>query len=348
VSSAGQVTGVSYRYQAYGVSTTYGTETDINASELGFTGALKLSEGILHMGARDYWPQMGRFLQPDTVDLRRYTYAAGDPLNRIDPTGHTADDPGGTAGSVSVTPQEGVVGVGGPLGGIAVLGYYGITHYKDIGNWIGGAASWVKNGAGNVANKIGNFFGGLFGDLFGGGPPPPPTAIPTPSTSPDLRERIERHDERDPPTPTSGVDDNEVDTYYTLLTAYRSATEGPVQGLINIKENSKGMARFDYGWNGQGGNTWTRNGVKMDADQFGNYIAGFQGAAYDQAYNTSSGFSILPVAKNIVESAGILYHLMGLTKAHNDPFDHTGMPMIQAGERDGAVFRDDPQGGLWP
>ena len=31
---------------------------------------------------------IGRFLEPDDVDARRYTYASGDPLNRLDPIGH--------------------------------------------------------------------------------------------------------------------------------------------------------------------------------------------------------------------------------------------------------------------
>ncbi len=71
-----------------GVSVVGGAETDATASELGFTGALKLSEGVLHLGSRDYWTVIGRFLQPDDVDPRRYTYASGDPSNRIDPSGH--------------------------------------------------------------------------------------------------------------------------------------------------------------------------------------------------------------------------------------------------------------------
>jgi len=80
--------GVSYRYLPYGtLDKVAGIESDSAGSELGYGGALRLSEGILHMGARDYYPQLRRFLQPDTIDLIRYGYVHGDPANHIDPSG---------------------------------------------------------------------------------------------------------------------------------------------------------------------------------------------------------------------------------------------------------------------
>jgi hypothetical protein len=39
---------------------------------------------------------MRRFLQPDTIDLRRYAYAAGDPVNLVDPSGQYDGEPGTT------------------------------------------------------------------------------------------------------------------------------------------------------------------------------------------------------------------------------------------------------------
>ena len=86
--TAGGATGVSYRYLPSGaVDKTIGTEADENASELGFIGGIKLSGGLVHLRARVYSPLARRFLQPDTLDVRRYTYSHGDPLNFYDPTG---------------------------------------------------------------------------------------------------------------------------------------------------------------------------------------------------------------------------------------------------------------------
>jgi len=86
----GAQVGVSYRYLPSGAldkDKVVGTEADENTSELGFTGGLRLSSGLIHLKARVYSPLLRRFLQPDTIDPRRYTYARGDPLNYIDPTG---------------------------------------------------------------------------------------------------------------------------------------------------------------------------------------------------------------------------------------------------------------------
>ena len=88
-STAGGILGVGYRYDVYGkLTNTAGTLTDAATSDLGYTGALKLSEGLVYLNARTYDPGLRRFLQPDNVDSRRYTYAGGDPINSTDPSGH--------------------------------------------------------------------------------------------------------------------------------------------------------------------------------------------------------------------------------------------------------------------
>ena len=73
----------------------------------------------------------------------------------------------------------------------------------------------------------------------------------------------------------------------------------------------------------------------MNADQFGNYMAGFEGAAYDHFYFWTTGLITAQVA---VEIYGIKYHITGQTKAKNDPWDKTGRPDIRRGERDGWSF----------
>jgi RHS repeat-associated protein len=93
-SLAGGKPGASYRYTPYGaldVSQGVMAETE---SELGYTGARRLSGDLVNLNARVYDPRMRRFLQPDDVDIIRYTYVAGDPINRTDPTGHQGH-PGG-------------------------------------------------------------------------------------------------------------------------------------------------------------------------------------------------------------------------------------------------------------
>jgi len=90
-STSGGIAGAAYRYDIYGqLTATAGIETDLTASELGYAGALKLSDGLLHLKTRTYSPALRKFLQPDTVDPLRYTYVRGDPANLIDPSGRDA------------------------------------------------------------------------------------------------------------------------------------------------------------------------------------------------------------------------------------------------------------------
>ena len=63
-----------------------------------YTGKrLDSSTGLYYYGARYYDPELGRFIQPDTIvqapsdpqTLNRYTYARNNPLIYTDPTGHS-------------------------------------------------------------------------------------------------------------------------------------------------------------------------------------------------------------------------------------------------------------------
>jgi len=66
-----------------------------------FTG--QWSDGdvrLVHMGARWYDPQIGRWISPDTIvpnpanpqSLSRYSYVYNNPLRYVDPTGHYSED----------------------------------------------------------------------------------------------------------------------------------------------------------------------------------------------------------------------------------------------------------------
>ena len=96
------------------------------------------------------------------------------------------------------------------------------------------------------------------------------------------------------------------------------------------------MGPYDFGHRDEyEGDTFCVDGTVYDRDQFANYLAGYQGAAYDQ--NVFSPFPAL----DEVYLAGLGYHLMGQTKAQGDPFDTTGFPYIAAGAN-GA-----PNSGWW-
>jgi uncharacterized protein RhaS with RHS repeats len=129
---------------------------------------------------------------------------------------------------------------------------------------------------------------------------------------------------------------SEQQTVALLSQAYAEATAGRVQGLENIYNNSTG--KYDFGWIPQDRyDTWTIDGMTMDANQFGNFMAGFEASAYDQEYFETTGGGNAELA---VILAGLYYHMSGKTHAHNDPFDKTGMPDILNGEAFGWLFGD--------
>ena len=127
------------------------------------------------------------------------------------------------------------------------------------------------------------------------------------------------------------------ETQKFLEKAYNDATAGPISGLLNLAYNSTGP--FDFK-SFQKDDTFCVNGRKLSAPEFGNYIAGFGGGAYDQAYaplTSAAGFGVL--------AAGLYYHLTDSIfhptdfLAH-DPLDFTGGPFIDAGRL--ASFRGSP------
>jgi RHS repeat-associated protein len=87
----GGVAGATYRYGAYGALEATAGDAGDAASELGYAGTLRLTGGLLWMGARVYDPVMKVFLQPDPLAPHSYAYAGGDPVNRWDPTGLAPD-----------------------------------------------------------------------------------------------------------------------------------------------------------------------------------------------------------------------------------------------------------------
>lgn len=129
-------------------------------------------------------------------------------------------------------------------------------------------------------------------------------------------------------------DYSEQETQHFLERVWELATVGPVKGLLNIRENSQATGPFDFAYTPLANSTWNRCGRRMNAAEFGNYVAGFQGAAYDLTFLGR----FLALAQPMVELAGVTYHATGNTSARNDPWDRTGMPDIKAGELGGWNF----------
>jgi RHS repeat-associated protein len=120
-----------------------------------------------------------------------------------------------------------------------------------------------------------------------------------------------------------------------LHLAYRDALAGPFQGLLNIRSNSQG--NFDFK---NSGDTFCVNGKILDDAQFGNYIAGFAGQVYDNAYGSEvlgEGYTAL----DLVIAGGIGYHIRGAFRGDNplsDWNDDSGIPMILQGAQAASSF----------
>ena len=96
-------------------------DTNPGFQPFGFAGGLVDADtGLVHFGAREYDPDLGRWLTPDpqgfsSGDTNLYRYALGDPVNRRDPTGLGPGEGGGPGGCCPWT-------YGVTVGGIGALG----------------------------------------------------------------------------------------------------------------------------------------------------------------------------------------------------------------------------------
>ncbi|MGB8648692.1 MAG: RHS repeat-associated core domain-containing protein, partial [Anaerolineae bacterium] len=123
-------------YYAFGtIRTVEGT----TPTDYGFTGQkFDSSDALMYYGTRYYDPQLGRFLQADTImagagnpqHFNRYSYTLNNPLRYMDPSGHMEADPngggcdpsdptcngGGNGGGNNCDPYDPSCGVGTPPG----------------------------------------------------------------------------------------------------------------------------------------------------------------------------------------------------------------------------------------
>ncbi|WP_410809985.1 RHS repeat domain-containing protein [Micromonospora sp. 067-2] len=123
----------SYTYDPYGkVIRTVGSNNEIIDNAIGFASGTR-HDDLTKFGRRWYDPNTGRFTQQDSLSFladpaigNRYAYAAGNPVNYVDPTGLATVDYGEacTIGAAGGAIAGAFAGPGGIAGG-AVLGCAG-------------------------------------------------------------------------------------------------------------------------------------------------------------------------------------------------------------------------------
>ena len=82
----------SYALDAFGTPTGAAQSTPNPYRYGGAWGYMTDPSGLQQLGARFYWPELGRFVQQDPIGdgMNWYAYAGGNPVTRIDPEGRLA------------------------------------------------------------------------------------------------------------------------------------------------------------------------------------------------------------------------------------------------------------------
>jgi RHS repeat-associated protein len=158
-----------YRYSAFG---DIETQTGATTNSYLYTGQqFDSSTGLYSLRARYYDAAIGRFLSRDTfpinhqnpVELNRYVYAAGNPVNHKDPSGHVSLlEAAGTIG-LSTFSGAGLGGIGGIsfsilLAVATALGGCGDTAQRQLIDHPEMIAYMIEEGA-----RVGALAGGFIG-----------------------------------------------------------------------------------------------------------------------------------------------------------------------------------------
>jgi len=164
-STRGLVSGTSvvrdYAYDPDGNATSSGSGA---TTELKFAGGFAIPGGLYHFGQRYYDPGTARWTQPDPVsqfaDLgqaNRYPYAAGDPVNWVDPSGLGIwDDVDEGVSELKTIAGETIKGAG-TGGAIGLLGGCALARQYKTGN----EGCVVAGGAGATLGGLAGAGGGF-------------------------------------------------------------------------------------------------------------------------------------------------------------------------------------------
>jgi RHS repeat-associated protein len=171
-----------YEYGSFG-QTTYTESSAAYPISNRYTGQVIDDEtGLYYYNARYYDPQLGRFIQADTIvpsatspqTLNRYSYCSNNPLNAVDPTGHigwiAAVIIGAAVGAAMSAATGGNILLGAACGAIGgALGCIGSAAGSALGAAIGGTTgAAVGSAAGTLA---GGAAGGAATSAISGGDP---------------------------------------------------------------------------------------------------------------------------------------------------------------------------------
>ena len=106
----------SYVLDSFGSPTAAATATVNPYRYGGAAGYITDPSGLQQLGARFYWPEVGRFIQQDPLGdgMNSYAYVGNNPVSRIDPEGLKYLD---LSGGVGLWPFYPVAGIG-PMGGL--------------------------------------------------------------------------------------------------------------------------------------------------------------------------------------------------------------------------------------
>ena len=167
---------IKYKYDAWGNCTVCNTDgtPNTNTSFIGNINPFRYrgyywdkETGLFWLSSRYYSPELCRFISPDSIEyldpesingLNLYCYCGNNPVNKYDPSGHSA---------IAILIAMGIGAIlGGIYGGVsAAANDQNILAGILIGAVVGGLTSWITEVASLPLMLLGTFAVGAVGDI---------------------------------------------------------------------------------------------------------------------------------------------------------------------------------------